>query len=228
MKHKWHLLGLLVPSLLLSACSFNLGEFEKDDQYEYYYSSFSNLKAKYDGGEGTGAEDDYNIKESLFNDYTVDKLDWESGKKKVTSREYVYLILQIKGEFKIEEINLYFKATETLDLNISMFYFINEEAAPKNIRYKSSPAVDPETGEPIQYDDPEIGYAIHTRTVNLIKDNWSGVNFKGFKQEGYGDGLLHTSLNSLLYIRAENNTGPIHPSKISANFTFLNLMIRAI
>jgi len=76
MTKKKFLLGLLlVPSLLLSACSFNLGTaFEKNDNYKTYYDSFADVRAKYDSGLGEGAEDTYNIKNSLFNDYTVNNM----------------------------------------------------------------------------------------------------------------------------------------------------------
>lgn len=230
MTKKKFLLGLLlVPSLLLSACSFDLGTaFEKNDNYKTYYDSFADLRAKYDSGLGEGAEDTYNIKNSLFNDYTVNNMTWEKDEYKVIERQYVYIIVTFKQVLKVESLSLYFKATEVNRSRISAFYYVNDDLAPKKIMYLSSPAEDPTAEPPITYDDPLIPDANVSFEVGFEKNEWKSVTFDKFKQEGYTDGLLHTGSNSVLYIRVENNSGRDRGTTEPVKFTFINLLVRAI
>ena len=232
MTKKKLLLGLLlVPSLLLSACSFDLGKaFEKNDNYKTYYDSFADVRAKYDSGLGVGAEDTYNIKNSLFNDYTVNNMTWEKDENKVIERQYVYIIVTFKEVLKVESLSLYFKATEVNRSRISAFYYVSDDLAPKKIMYLSSPTEDPETDPPtpIVYDDPPITDANLSFEVGFEKDAWKSVTFDKFKQEGFNDGLLHTGSNSVLYIRVENNSGHDRGTTEPVKFTFINLLVRAI
>ena len=230
MTKKKFLLGLLlVPSLLLSACSFNLGTaFEKNDNYKTYYDSFADVRAKYDAGLGEGAEDTYNIKNSLFNNYTVNNMTWEKDEYKVAERQYVYIIVTFKQVLKVESLSLYFKATEASRSRISAFYYVSDDLAPKKIMYLSSPAEDPGAEPPITYDDPLISDANLSFEVGLEKETWKSVTFEKFKQEGYTDGLLHTGSNSVLYIRVENNSGRDRGTTEPVNFSFINLLVRAI
>ena len=229
MTKKKFLLGLLlVPSLLLSSCSFNLGSaFEKSDNYKTYYDSFWDVRAKYDSGLGVGAEDTYNIKNSLFNNYTVNDMAWEKDEYKVVERQYVYIIVTFKQVLKVESLSLYLKATEVNRTRISAFYYVSDDLAPKKIKYLSSPAEDPEAEPPITYDDPPITDANLSFEVGLEKDTWKSVTFEKFKQEGYTDGLLHTGSNSVLYIRVENNSGHDRGTTEPVKFTFINLLVRA-
>ena len=232
MTKKKFLLGLLlVPSLLLSACSFDLGSaFEKSDNYKTYYDSFADVRAKYDAGLGEGAEDTYNIKNSLFNDYTVNNMTWEKDEYKVAERQYVYIIVTFKQVLKVESLSLYFKATEVNRSRISAFYYVSDDLAPKKIMYLSSPTEDPETDPPtpIIYDDPLIPDANVSFEVGFEKDAWKSVTFDKFRQEGYTDGYLHTGSNSVLYIRVENNSGRDRGTTEPVNFSFINLLVRAI
>lgn len=230
MTKKKFLLGLLlVPSLLLSACSFNLGTaFEKNDNYKTYYDSFADVRAKYDSGLGEGAEDTYNIKNSLFNDYTVNNMAWEKDENKVAERQYVYIIVTFKEVLKVESLSLYFKAAEASRSRISAFYYVSDDLAPKKIMYLSSPAEDPDAEPPITYDDPLISDANLSFDVGFEKDTWKSVTFEKFKQEGYTDGLLHTGSNSVLYIRVENNSGHDRGTTEPVTFTFINLLVRAL
>ena len=219
MTKKKFLLGLLlVPSLLLSACSFDLGSaFEKSDNYKTYYDSFADVRAKYDAGLGEGAEDTYNIKNSLFNDYTVNNMTWEKDEYKVVERQYLYLIVSFKEVLKVESLSLYFKTQEDSTFTLSAFYYVNEDLAPKKIRYLRSPEKTPEE-EPIVYDDPLIQNANVNYEIRLSKDSWKSVTLSKFKQEGFSDNLLHTGSSSVLYIRIENNSGHNYPLMTPVTF----------
>ena len=230
MTKKKFLLGLLlVPSLLLSACSFDLGTaFEKSDNYKTYYDSFADVRAKYDAGLGVGAEDTYNIKNSLFNDYTVNNMGWDKDEYKVAERQYVYIIITFKEVLKVESLSLYFRATEANRSRVSAFYYVSDDLAPKKIKYLSSPAEDPEADPPVTYDDPLISDANVSFELGFEKDAWKSVTFDKFKQVGYTDGFLHTGSNSVLYIRVENNSGHDRGTTEPVKFSFINLLVRAI
>ena len=229
MIQKKFLLGLLiVPTLALSSCSFNLGTFEKNDGYKSYYDSFAPLRALYDAGSNTGAEDSYDIKNSLFNNMTVNNMTWEKDEYKVNEREYVYLVVTFKEVLKVESLSLYFKANEDSAFSISAFYFVSDDLAPKKIRYLSSPPEDLEADPPISYDEPLTHEASLSYTVQLTKNKWKSITFNKFKQDGYKDGFLHTGSNSVLYLRIENNSGHNKYEMTPVAFTFLNLLVRAV
>lgn len=228
MIQKKRLLGLLlVPSLLLSACSFNLGTFEKDDGYANYYEAFAPLRALSDSGEDSGIEDVYNIRDSLFNDTTVNKLTWEKDEYKVSEKQYLYLIVTFQEELKIESMSFFFKSQEESDVHISSFYYLNDDLAPKKIKYRSSPSEE-KGGEPIVYDDPpEADSNVSTR-LELNENNWKSFTLSKFKQVGYEDGLLHTAKGGVFYIRIENNSGFHSFDMTPVSFTFLNFLVRAV
>ena len=228
MIQKKHLLGLLLlPSLLLSACSFNLGVFEKDDNYASYYEAFAPLRCLSDSGEDSGVTDTYNIRDSLFNDYTVNDLTWEKDEYKVTEKQYLYLIVTFQEELKVESMSFYFKSQDARDVQISSFYYLNDDLAPKKIKYLSSPTWDPDS-QPIAYDDPPSTDSCASNRFQLVGDQWKSFTLSKFKQVGYEDGYLHTAIGGVLYIRIENNSGFNKLEMTPVSFTFLNFLVRAI
>ena len=228
MIHRKHLLGLLlVPSLLLSACSFDLGTFEKDDDYASYYEAFAPLRALSDSGADSGVEDTYNIKESLFNDHTVNDFEWEKDEYKVSEKQYLYLIVTFQEELKVQSMSFYFKSQEVSDVRISSFYYLNDDLAPKKIKYRSSPSASKE-GDPIHYDDPDEHDSSVSARLDLTENDWKSFTLSSFKQVNYDDGLLHTAKGGVFYIRIENNSGfHIYDMK-PVSFTFLNFLVRAV
>lgn len=239
---KKHLLrmSLILTSLSLSACGVDLGTFEKGDGYESYYESFGKVKGLYEyfdeEDKPVAGEVEYDISKSLFNNYTVEKFSWEKKEYEVKEQEYVYLILPFKASLKIEDIALYVYSPVSASMKLSTFYFINQDAAPKNIKYRNSPDTEPEyddddnyIGEKeIEYDDPIIEDSMLTYDIRLIKQEWTSFVFCNFKQEGYEDGYLHTGDEGLLYIRIENNSGWNRDTMDTLQFKFINLIIRAI
>ena len=226
MMQKKFLLGLILPSLLLSACSFNLGNFEKDDNYESYYEAFGPVRAIYDRGDDYGITNSYNIKDSLFNDYTVNSLDWEDDDDKVEDRQYVYLVIEFLEALKIQTIALYIKSEATGVVDVSSFYYPSEDDAPDKIRYLSSPSTD--HGTPIHYDDLPASESIASNHFSANENKWKDFSLTNFQQGAYEDKCLHTNKGGLLYIRIENNSGLNIPAMTPISFTFLNLLIRAI
>lgn len=222
---------LAFSACCLSACAVDLGVFEKSDGYESYYDSFGDMKCLYDGGDHT-----YDIKDSLFNNTTVNSMSWDDDDDRVREEEYVYLILPFKTELKIESLALYFYGEENATMEVSFFYFENEDAAPKSIRYLTSPAPEPvydEDGNPTgeedpSYDDPAVETAVLTATVSLTSKNWSSIVFGNFQQEGYEDAYLHTADDGLLYLRVENNSGWNVDRLDPVSYSFINLLIRAV
>jgi len=228
MIQKKHLLGLLlVPSLLLSACSFNLGTFEKNDSYASYYEAFAPLKTLTDSGEDSGIEDTYNIHDSLLNDYTVNSLSWENDTYKVAEKQYLYLIVTFQEELKVESLSLYVKSPKAASFNVSSFYYLNNDLAPKKIKYLSSPS-EKEGGEPIVYDDPPRTDSSSSSKIQIGENQWSSFTLTKFRQIGYEDGLLRTARGSVLYLRIENNSGLNKSEMTPVSFTFLNFLVRAV
>lgn len=227
MIQKKHLLGLiLLPSLLLCSCSFDLGTFEKDDGYESYYNALGPVKGLYDNGEGAEASKTYDVRDSLFNKYTINDLKWEKDEYKVEEKQYVYLTINFQEELKVQSVALYFKSEDAVKVDISSFYFLSEEAAPKKIKFLNSPSTD--HGEPIVYDDPPTVDSIASTRISLTSNKWKDFTLSGFHQGAYEDNYLHTNKGGYLYIRIENNSGLNKPTMTPFSFTFLNLLIRAV
>lgn len=224
-------LALSMP-LLISSCGPDLGVFEDGASgRKDYYASFGDVKGLYDGGNHS-----YNVKNSLYNETTVNELSWEDDDYEVKQEEYVYLIVPFKEELKIEAVVLMINPKENINIEINCFYFINETYAPQNIKYLSSPDTEiihnEETGEDeeveIEYDDPPKDMSMTTIKTVFNKEEWYSFVLGDFKQEGYSDKYLHTGQNGLLYIRFENNSGFNRDTMTSISFNFINLMVRAV
>lgn len=233
MAAKKHLLktALVLSALCLGACAIDLGAFEKSDGYESLYDSFGDVTGLFDGGKL-----DYDIQKSLFNNKTIQEFKWEKDSYAVKEKEYLYLILPMEASLKLENIALYVRSPQAIDIEISTFYFENEDAAPKKIRYLTSPeseiTYDSEGNiideEPIEYDDPAKEESLLSGTVSLPRDTWTSFVLSNFKQPGYDDGYLHTGKNGLFYLRVENNSGWNVGELEPVSFSFINLIIRAI
>ena len=225
MKKKNRLLSISLFSILLTSCSFDLGVFEKEgDSYQSYYDTFGEVV-------GIVKEDEkynYNVKNSLFNDTTVKSYSWEKSEYEVKEKDYVYISIPIKEVLKIESVALYVKSTNTINMEITSFYFPTSASIPQKIKFKDSPDMsEDDPPVPIQYDDPAKELSLCNETIPLTEGTWTYFILEDFAQEGYEDKYLHTAKNSYLYIRVENNSG-LNKLMPSVTFTFLNLLIRAI
>ena len=220
------ILALIVFS---TGCAVDLGTFGEDGDYTEYYESFGDVVGLFDGGELS-----YDIEDSLFNEKTVNELAWEDEDDEVQMKEYVYIILPFEKEMKLESIALYIKSDKDCVIYISSYYFINEDAAPKKIKYLSSPDtetiyVDDEPVEvEIEYDDPVPVDSLSSEEVYLSANEWGSFILSNFKQTGYDDDCLHTGENGLLYIRIENNSGRNVSTLPSCAVSFLNLLVRKL
>jgi|GEM_PF-670018 len=222
----------LVLSFSLTGC-FDLGIFEGEyGEYQDYYDAFGDVEGIFYGGSHT-----YDVEESLFNEYTVNYLDWDDSEE-VESEEYVYIVIPFEREMKIESIALFISA-DTLDLlDINAFYYESDIFAPNKIKFKSSPdteivKVEDENGNEIEqeveivYDDPAPETSVARTICEPFEDDWSDFILSDFDQEGYNDGLLHTVDNGLLYIRINNNSG-LFPESTACSLKFINLLVRAV
>ena len=228
------ILALIVFS---TGCATDLGTFSEDNDYEEYYDSFGSVDGLFEVetvGQYEPVKLSYSIKDSLLNDETVNEMDWEDEDDAVKSKEYVYIILPFETAMKLESVALFIKSEIDCEVHINAFYFINEDAAPKKIKYRHSPdtetiIVDDQPQEvEIVYDDPVPTDSISGATVSLVKDEWNSFILSDFRQEGYDDGNLHTGDNGLLYIRIENNSGHNVSSMPSCPITFINLLVRKL
>ena len=220
---------VLLSACCLSACAVDLGVFEKGDGYESYYESFGDVTCLYDGGSV-----DYDIKDSLFNDETVQRMSWKDEDDAVEEKQYLYLILPFEAELKIESIALYVRSPEAANFVFSCFYFAGSDLAPKKIRYLTSPATEtiegsdgPEEKE-IEYDDPPVEDSLVHGEISLIRQEWTSFVLGNFNQEGYDDGYLHAGEDALFYLRVENNSGFNVDELDPLTFMFINLLVRAV
>lgn len=215
----------------LAACGPSLGVFDSQDGYKKLYDSFGDIKGLYDGGSHS-----YDFEDSLLNEKTINEFEWEDDDDKVKKEEYVYLILPVEEELNIECIVLFFNTPYSQILEFSTFYFASEDEAPKKIKYLSSPDTEPEydddgnyIGEKeIEYDDPPRDVSLVNGSLSLSKDSWNSYTYGGFKQVGFDDRLLHVKKDGLIYIRIENNSGFNRDTMQPVDFTFINLMVRAV
>ena len=222
---------LLLSPLALNGCGIDLGVFdENEDGYKSLYESFGKVESLYDGGSHS-----YKIEDSLFNSHTVEEFKCEDENDDVAEEQYLYLIFPFKKQLRVESIVLFFYSEENVTFDISTFYFVSEDYAPKKIKYLSSPDTEEFEDEeghkqevPIEYDDPATSLSMTYSTMSLIRQDWDSIVFGDFKQEGYNDGYLHTGEDSLLYIRIENNSGFNRDTMEPVTLKFINFMVRAI
>ena len=221
-----------------TGCATDLGTFSEDNDYEEYYNSFGTVDGLFEvetGGQYEPGKLSYDVKNSLFNETTVDELDWSDDDYVVQTKEYVYIILPFEKAMVLESVSLFVKANVDCDMHINAFYFQNEAAAPKKIKYRHSPdteiiIVDEKPVEvEIVYDDPSPVDRVSSAIVDaLTKDEWGSFTLNNFRQEGYDDEYLHTGDDGLLYIRIENNSGHNVSLYPSCSFTFTDLLVRKL
>ena len=210
----------------LTAC-VDLGSFNADDDYQSYYDSFGAVEGIFDGGSHS-----YDLEKSLFNAYSIEKLNWEDDDDRVAYEEYVYIVIPFEAALKIESVALFLNSEVATDLEISAFYFDGAATAPKKIKYKSSPDAEitivdeVETEVEIEYDDPDKSERI-SNALCYAKSDWGSFILEDFSQPGYTDGYLHAGIDGLLYLRIENNSG-LNKEMQSCSFNFNCLLIRAV
>ena len=230
MRKRRALLTLLLAATC-SSCGPSLGIYDESGGYEKLYDAFSDIKALYDGGSAT-----YDFEDSLLNEKTINEFQWKDEDDEVKEKEYLYLTLPVEEDQNIEAIILFFKSPYSQTLEFSSFYFPNEDATPKKIKYLSSPDTEPEyddddnyIGEKeIEYDDPPREVSLSGGSLSLTKEEWNSFAFGGFKQAGFEDGLLHAQKDGFIYLRIENNSGFNRDTLQAVKFSFINLMIRAV
>ncbi len=217
----------------LSAC-FDLGEFEGGNgDYKDYDESFGVVTGLFDGG-----SHDYDVDDSLFNDYVVENMDWEDEDDAVKSEEYAYIVIPFEKQLKVESLALFVWGESVATLSVNAFYFESEAEFPKKIKYKTSPETeivvvkdvngnDVEQEVEIEYDDPPEEVSVAETTCDVYNDEWSSFLLSDFMQEGYLDGLLHTGEDGALYIRFDVNSG-LYKDKSACSFRFICLLVRAV
>lgn len=223
------LLGIVLSlaSIFSMTACVDLGNFNADDDYQGYYDSIGDVEGIFDGGSHS-----YDLQESLFNAYCVEKLDWEDDDDRVAYEEYVYIVVPFEAAFKIESVALFLNSEVATDLEISAFYYDGSATAPEKIKYKSSPDTetvivdDVETVVDIVYDDPDKSERI-ADALCYAKSDWGSFILENFSQPGYTDGYLHAGIDGLLYLRIENNSG-LNKEMQSCSFSFTGLLIRAV
>jgi len=229
---------IIVPSVLsmfiLSSCSPSLGVFDKEGSFgmDDYYASFDDIIGLYDAGASQMQLNEYDIEDSITNEYTMEFLDWEDGAEMVEFQQYVYIVIPFKRDLKIEELALYVQSdpngASNVNLEFSLFYFKDKSSCPSREDLKVY--IDPDIV--VEYDDPKKDDRI-TYSNMTVNHEFDSVGFGNFHQtldigESYvSDNCLLAKNGSYLYIRVENNSAlnrDMTPVKIS----FINLLVRAI
>ncbi len=226
-KHHLFKLPLLLFSMSLTACGMDLGTFSESDDLSVYYDAFGDLEGLYDGG-----DESYDFEDSLFNEYTLEKFEWEDSGDAVESQEYLYLIIPFKEDLTIETLAFFIYTDVNVAIELNFFYYAPDASRPSKIRYLTSPTEeyndDTEQYEPIEYDDPDVSTSICTIKGNIVKEEWNSFACEGFNQPDYDDGCLHAQDDGYLYIRMENNSGFNTETMTHFSFKFINFIIRAI
>ena len=236
----------IVPSILslfiLSSCTPSLGIFDKQEGnfgFDDYYASFDDIIGFYDDGAVDMHIKEYDIEESITNDYTLEFNDWEDGAEKVEFMQYTYIVIPFKRDLKIEELALFVSSdpndASNVNLEFSLFYFQNESSCPSrdDLKLYSDPDTKKEGDKDvvIEYGDPKKDYRIAYSTMT-VKHEFDSVVFGNFHQTTTGDSYVSDNCllakdGGYLYIRVENNSAlnrDMTPVKIS----FINLLVRAI
>lgn len=223
---------LCLAATLLSSCAVSLGGFEEEGGgYAKYYSSFGDVTGLYDGGSLS-----YDIEDSLFNPYTVNSCTWEKKEYEVEKKEYVYLVLPFKTACVVDSIALYFYSDTEETIELSAFYFLSAELAPKKIKYLTSPDTEPiydsegqQIGEKeIEYDDPPAETAAIRGSLTIPANSWTSCVMASFRQMGYEDEYIHGGEGGCFYLRVENNSGHNKSTMKPVAFSFTNLLVHSL
>ena len=220
-------IALSLVVLFSSTACMDLGIFTDDDHYQALYDSIGRIEGIFDGGSHS-----YDLEDSLFNSYSVEKLDWKDDADKVAYEEYVYIVIPFEAALQVESVALFMNSAVATELEISAFYFESSTLVPEKIKYKSSPDTETviveevETEVPIVYDDPAKSDRIAGAFCNANSD-WGNFVLEKFTQTGYTDGYLHTGVDGALYLRIENNSG-LNKEMQNCSFNFNGLLIRAV
>ena len=237
---------IIVPFILsifiLSSCSPSLGIFDKQEGnfgFDDYYASFDDIIGLYDDGAVEMHLKEYDIQESITNDYTFEFNDWEDGAEKVEFQQYTYIVIPFKRDLKIDEIALFLASdpngASDVKLEFSLFYFKDSSSCPSrdDLKLYSDPDTKTEDGKEvvIEYADPKKDDRITYSTMTVYHE-FDSVVFSGFHQTTTGDSYVSDNCllakdGSYLYIRVENNSAlnrDMSPVKLS----FINLLVRAI
>ena len=237
---------IIVPSVLsiffTASCSPSLGVFDKEGSFgmDDYYASFGDIIGFYDDGATEMHLNEYNLEDSITNEYTMEFLDWEDGAETVEFKQYVYIVIPFKRDLKIEELALYVQSdpngASNVELEFSLFYFKDESSCPSrdDLKLYSDPDTKKEGDKDvvIEYADPKKDNRItySTMTVNHVFDS---IVFSNFHQtldigESYvSDNCLLAKNGSYLYIRVENNSA-LNRNMTPVSISFINLLVRAI
>jgi len=236
--------------LFLSSCAADLGVFSEEETFDKYYDSFGDVIGIYDDN-GTISDISYDFEDSIFNEDIMNNLEWEDEDDEVLYQNYIYIVIPVEANLKIESIALFLARDESeendVELEISLFYFpayigmINQErikliSSPDTemVDAKDEQGNDIQVEQTIEYADPDVSSRLAYDTY-LVTTEWEdGILLDNFTQEEYlgyycvQEGYLMVQEGGYICLRIENNSGlrkgTLEPCKIS----FMNLLIRAV
>lgn len=208
--------------LLLCGC-MDLGNFESEDgDYSDYYNAFSDVTLVNKDKDSSI----YTIKNSFFNDTTVNDMEWEDSAYEVTTDEYMYMYLQVQRDLIVlDDFAMYVKGESGANierLSIDM-YIVN--SLPDFTKVKPYDYEGDGTGtEDVAETDKVASIA-----CSVGPNNWNSFKFGKFYTDDtqYSTKLVYK--DQYIVLKFVNNTyegTEQDPQLNNVKFTLINLLIR--
>ena len=225
---------------------FDLGEFSDE---EAYYDAFGDVQLVYQNpsaAEKDVESEDYSIKDYFYNKNTGEDFTYGDPKdeepdegKDIPQLPYVYMVIPVEQDMKVESLALYFNALETCALDIS-FYVVDELPDGgdfTNVRIFGEPEYrqifdddgNPlyENNEPlyekIEYSDPDDSLLVGKTNIHLKEGDWVACVMENWSS---GD-VVEIKESQYLLLRFVNNCAA-DTDTISVAFRVTNLLIRTV
>lgn len=226
----------LVLIVLLTSCNPDLGKYDKEDGYAGFLDDIGDINGIYEVQDGEDPNKfkfettEYDLEDSITNEYIMQFLACEESDKEVAFKQYVYIVIPFENDLKIESLALYVKANtkNVTNLVFSAFYFKDKDSCPETKKLKKMSDADDGT-----YSDPVEANRIAYTSISA-GNYYDGFALSGFHQTAdigkayVSDNCLLAEKGSFLYLRVENNSALNKATMTPVEISFINLLVRAI
>lgn len=227
-----------VLAVTLAGC-FDLGNFNDEAAY---YAAFGDVKLVYQNPNAVKKDinnKDYSIKDYFYNKNTGNNFTYGDPKdedpdegKDIPQLPYVYMVIPVKEDLKMDSVSLYCNAQKTCSLDV--FFYVVDDLPDggdfTKIRLLGEPEYQQklENGqtiyEKIDYSDPEDSLIVARTTVYLKNKDWVSFTVNSWHKGN----TLEMKKGQFMLLRFVNNSGANTTGSPSVAFRVTNLLIRAV
>jgi len=250
------IINTILLTLVLSSCAPDLGdifnadgeggladaptEMSYSDMYKGYYKSFGDIVLL----DQECKDKKYDLEDSFWNEKTVTEFKWDDEDDAVPYEMYIYMAIEVKKDFDMEEFTLFFKLKEGKPSNELVFHIFIVDEYHFDDKEVCQAGEDPwdrddETGKPLrspdgtyslreEYMDLKEQRAVSTASVQVYNNEFTSVTVDKWTVNKSGASYVSIKDGQYILIRFKNNTGfGSFEEMETCEFTMLNLMIKA-